>query len=88
MLDLSHSGSNVILVSFDISCDNIHFVFETALFFYLDFNRCPMSFTVTVLIRKSLIDETAVWPNFFLMNFFFALNGSKLFIIICCRIRI
>ena len=26
--------------------------------------------------------ETAVWPNFFLMNVFFALKGSKLFIII------
>ena len=27
--------------------------------------------------------KTAVWPNFFLMNVFFALKGSKLFIIIC-----
>ena len=26
--------------------------------------------------------ETVVWPNFFLMNIFFALKGSKLFIII------
>ena len=26
--------------------------------------------------------ETMVWPNIFLMNVFFALNGSKLFIII------
>ena len=26
--------------------------------------------------------ETAVWPNFFLMNIYFALKGSKLFIII------
>ena len=26
--------------------------------------------------------ETMVWPNFFLMNVFFALKGSKLFIII------
>ena len=30
---------------------------------------------------KALIAETAVWPNFFLMNIFFALKGSKLFII-------
>ena len=32
----------------------------------------------------ALIAETAVWPNFFLMNIFFALKGSKLFIFICC----
>ena len=29
-----------------------------------------------------LIAETMVWPNLFLMNVFFALKGSKLFIII------
>ena len=33
---------------------------------------------------EALIAETAVWPNFFLMNVFFALKGSKLFIIITC----
>ena len=32
---------------------------------------------------EALIAETMVWPNFFLMNVFFALKGSKLFIIIC-----
>ena len=32
---------------------------------------------------EALIAETAVWPNFFLMNIFFALKGSKLFIIVC-----
>ena len=31
---------------------------------------------------EALIAETAVWPNFFLKNIFFALNDSKLFIII------
>ena len=31
---------------------------------------------------EALIAETAVWPNFLLMNIFFALKGSKLFIII------
>ena len=31
---------------------------------------------------EALIAVTAVWPNFFLMNIFFALKGSKLFIII------
>ena len=34
------------------------------------------------LTDEALIAETAVWPNFFLMNVFFALKGSKLFIII------
>ena len=31
---------------------------------------------------EARIAETAVWPNFFLMNVFFVLKGSKLFIII------
>ena len=31
---------------------------------------------------EALIAETAVWPNYYLMNIFFALKGSKLFIII------
>ena len=31
---------------------------------------------------EALIAETMVWPNFFLMNVFFALKGSKLFTII------
>ena len=34
---------------------------------------------------EALIAETMVVPNFFLMNVFFALKGSKLFIIICNR---
>ena len=34
---------------------------------------------------EALIAETAVLPNFFLMYVFFALKGSKLFIIICCH---
>ena len=35
----------------------------------------------------ALIAETMVWPKFFLINVFFALNGSKLFIIIFNRKR-
>ena len=31
---------------------------------------------------EALIAKTAVWPNFLLMNVFFVLKGSKLFIII------
>ena len=34
---------------------------------------------------EALIAETMVWSNFFLMNVFFALKGSKLFIIIRCE---
>ena len=30
----------------------------------------------------AIIADTAVWPNFFLMNVFFARKGSKRFIII------
>ena len=33
-------------------------------------------------LDEALIAETMVWPNFFLMNVFFALKGSKLFIFI------
>ena len=33
------------------------------------------------VIAEALIAETMVWPNFFLMNFFFALKRYKLFII-------
>ena len=32
---------------------------------------------------EALIAETAVWPNFFVTNVFFALKGSKLFNTIC-----
>ena len=42
-------------------------------------NRFCQIFRVT---DEALIAETMVWPNFFLMNVFFALQGSKLFIII------
>ena len=36
---------------------------------------------------EALIVETMVWPNYFLMNVFFALKGSKLFIIIIYSIK-
>ena len=45
-------------------------------------------FETTAIIKiyrvtdEALIAETMVWPNFFLMNVFFALKGSKPFIII------
>ena len=35
------------------------------------------------LVSKLNVGLTVVWHNFFLMNVFFALKGSKLFIIIC-----
>ena len=31
---------------------------------------------------EALVAETAVWPNFFLMNVFFALKGSKLLLLV------
>ena len=34
---------------------------------------------------EALIAETAVWPNVFHLNVFFALKGSKHIIIICCH---
>ena len=49
-----------------------------------------------MVIDEALIAETMVWPNFFLMNVFFALKGSKLFVIIyktavaidrCCFVK-
>ena len=43
-----------------------------------DFRLCQ----VCMVTDEALIAETAVWPNFSLMNIFFALKGSKLFIII------
>ena len=42
----------------------------------------PAPFAKYRVTDEALIAETAVWPNFFLMNVFFALKGSKLFIII------
>ena len=46
-------------------------------FFSVNFGWCNS------LWCEALIAETVVWPNFFLMNVFFAFKGSKLFIIIC-----
>ena len=37
---------------------------------------------------EALIAETMVWPNFFRMNVFFALKGSKSFIIICLNLAL
>ena len=36
----------------------------------------------------ALIAETSVWPNFFFMDIFFALKGSKHFIIICQKVTV
>ena len=44
-----------------------------------------IGFLLTILVGTCNADigatGTMVWPNFFLMNVFFALKGSKLFII-------
>ena len=46
---------------------------------YIDISIYIVIYRVT---DEALIAETMVWPNFFLMNVFFALKGSKLLIII------
>ena len=57
-------------------------VWITYLFYDVNTNDSQQVYRVT---DEALIAETAVWPNFYLMNFFFALKESKLFIIICCH---
>ena len=49
--------------------------------FILNINEAAIGLIYRVT-DQALIAETAVWPNVFLMNIFFALKGSKLFIII------
>ena len=44
--------------------------------------ECVKLQTLSRVTDEALIAETAVWLNFFLMNVFFAIEGSKLFIII------
>ena len=64
-------------------------VFETtAMLKFSNIQYFPLApfFQIYRVADEALIAETAVWPNFFLMNVFFALEGSKLFIIIhVCR---
>ena len=59
-------------------------VFETTAMLKLaNLQYFPLApFARSRVTDEALIAETAVWPNFFLMNIFFALKGSKLFIII------
>ena len=58
----------------------VHFdEFYTALFTEFSSGSYCQIYRVT---DEALIAETMVWPNFFLMNVFFALKGSKPFIII------
>ena len=60
--------------------------FELSPFADLDFKFTALSSGCFCQIYRvtdeGLIAEIAVWPNLFLMNVFFALKGSKLFIII------
>ena len=67
------------MVFFDIS------VFETTAIIKIGKFTVFSSVSFCQIYRVSdeaLITETMVWPNLFLMNVFFALKGSKLFIII------
>ena len=49
---------------------------------YLGIFRHSISHWLLLPDLIALIAETTVWPNVFLINVFFALKGSKLFIII------
>ena len=76
----------------------IHFLNKFEIFWYFDISVFEMTAVIKIckftvfssgsfcqiyrVSDESLIAETMVWPNFFLMNVFFALKGSKLFIII------
>ena len=62
-------------------------VFETTAMLKLaNLQYFPLApFARSRVTDEALIAETAVWPKFFLMNIFFALKESKLFIIICCH---
>ena len=51
----------------------------------LSFGSFCQIYRVTDEVLKA---ETAVWPNFFLMNVFFALKGSKLLIIITTGLNV
>ena len=67
------------LVFFDISVFETTAVIKICKFTVFSSGSFCQIYRVT---DEALIAETMVWPKFFLMNVFFALKGSKLFIII------
>ena len=59
-------------------CPSTHFCFVCI--FFNSIAKAFFSGSFCQIYRvtdEALIAETAVWPNFFLMNVFFALKGSK-----------
>ena len=67
------------MVFFDISVFETTAVIKLCKFTVFSSGSFCQIYRVT---DEALIAETMVWPNFFLMNVFFVLKGSKLFIII------
>ena len=67
------------MVVFDISVFEITAIIKFCKFTVISSGSFCQIYRVT---DEALIAETMVWLNFFLMNVFFALKGSKLFIII------
>ena len=72
------------MVFFDISVFEMTAVIKICKFTVLSSGSFCQIYRVT---DEALIAETMVWPNFFLMNVFFALKGSKLFIFISNLVR-
>ena len=70
------------LVIFDISVFETTAIIKICKFTVFSSGSYCQTYRVT---DEALIAETMVWPNFFLMNVFFALKGSKVFIIITYR---
>ena len=61
-----------------VDCNEIKFLVScmVSIYYRNSFVRWRIAWSVMVLIAENM-----VWPNFFLMNVFFALKGSQLFII-------
>ena len=63
------------------SVDNMSSLYLDCNISYFPFRFWGLDLGSNCFSDEALIAETMVWPNFFLMNVFFALKGSKLFII-------
>ena len=71
------------MVFFDISIFETTAIIKICKFTVFSSGSFCQIYRVTDTVTdEALIAETMVWPNVFLMNVFFALKGSKLFIII------
>ena len=78
-LQIYWTNGYFILVIFDISVFETTAIIQICKFTVFSSGSFCQIYRVT---DEAFIAETMVWPNFFLMNVFFALKRSKLFIII------